>query len=179
MSKILLLIHSGYELIETLTAVDVLRALDLDLHVCSVDNKTLKSLRDVYIQSDISFSDIHEEDYSCVIIPGGPSAEELKKNKKVIKLVQNFNEKGKLIGAICGAPQILSEAGILINRTATSHPKVKDNIICKEYSEKSVVKDNNIITSRSPGTAMEFAFTLAKELCPETDVNELKKHFLI
>jgi len=178
MNKVLIIIDSGFELIETFSVVDVLRALQIETHICSMNGELIKSFRDVKIKCDIAFSDVNAEDYSCIVFPGGPAADELMKNKHLLSFTKSFYEKGKLVAAICGGPQILSYAEVVADKRATSHPKVKNNICCKEFIDKPVVVDANVITSQSPATALSFAFTIAEALIGKNACEELKKSFL-
>ncbi|MCM1991980.1 DJ-1 family glyoxalase III [Oceanirhabdus seepicola] len=178
MNKVLIIIDSGFELIETLSVVDVLRALHIETHLCSMNDKLVKSFRDVKINCDIVFSDVNSEDYSCIVFPGGPAADELMKNKHLLSFTKSFFEKGKLVAAICGGPQILSYADVVAEKRATSHPKVKNNICCKEYVDEPVVIDDNVITSQSPVTALGFAFAIAESLIGKDACKEVKDNFL-
>ena len=178
MNKVLIIIDSGFELIETLSVVDVLRALHIETHICSMNGEIIKSFRDVKIEADIQFSDINAEEYSCIVFPGGPAADELMKNKHLLSFTKSAYENGKLIAAICGGPQILSSANVVADKRATSHPKVKNNICCKEFIDEPVVVDDNVITSQSPATALSFAFTIAEALIGKTACAEVKINFL-
>lgn len=178
MSRCLMVVHSGFELIETIAVLDVFRALKIETDLCSVEDLSIKSFRDLKVSCDITFDEIKKDSYDCLVFPGGPSADELMKNKKVLKLAEDFYKDDKIIGAICGAPQILSQASILADKRATSHPKLKDMICCREYSTDSVVVDGKVVTSRAPGTALEFAFTLGEFLADKKLLEETKQGFL-
>ena len=98
-------------------------------------------------------------------------ASNLKKDIMVLELIRVMNEQKKITGAICAAPIVLQAAGILEGRVVTSHPSVKDQLTGVKYLENRVVVDGNIITSRSPGTAMEFAMKLVEILFSSNRVN--------
>ncbi len=178
MNKVLIIIDSGFELIETLSVVDVLRALHIETHICSMNGELVKSFRDVKIKCDIVFSDVDAEDYSCIVFPGGPAADELMKNKHLLSFTKSFYDSGKLVAAICGGPQILSYAEVVADKRATSHPNVKKNICCREFVDQPVVVDDNVITSQSPATALNFAFAIAESLVGKEACKEVRENFL-
>jgi 4-methyl-5(b-hydroxyethyl)-thiazole monophosphate biosynthesis len=108
---------------------------------------------------------VDDKDFDLVVLPGGqPGTSNLQNNETVKAIIQNMYRSRKQVAAICAAPTILHSAGILKNTIVTSHPSVKDQLNDIEYSEERVVVDGNIVTSRSLGTALEFAFKLVEIL---------------
>lgn len=117
--------------------------------------------------------------YDGVVIPGGlPGATNLRDDKRVIEIVEGMNDKGKLIGAICAGPIVLEKAGIIKGKNITSYPGFEDQLTDSSYSEKSVVKDGNIITSRGPSLAVDFAIEIVSYLLGEDKAQELKDDIL-
>lgn len=177
MAKALIFIADGYEELEAVTVVDILRRAHIVVDVCSVIKPMATSARNLSINADIHISEADASDYDAVILPGGiPGAHHLNDSKEVFEILKKMNAENKLICAICAAPYVLAEKGFLDGKTATCYPSFKDYI--KNYSEENVVTDGNIITSRGPATAPEFAFTIVAKLKNDKTANEIKKAML-
>lgn len=129
---------------------------------------------------DCLLDQVQDQDFDFVILPGGqPGTDHLRKDARVLKLVRSRNEKKKMIGAICAAPLILRDAGIISGRQLTSHPSVEKELSDGKYNQTRVVVDGNIVTSRGPGTAMEFALKLVELMEGAGKVRELEKAMLV
>lgn len=176
-SRILILLKDGFEEIETLTPLDVLRRLNYEVKLVSMTNSiNVKSSHGVSVQADLIYSD-ELLNSSGVIIPGGmPGATNLREDERVISLVQKFYEENKLVAAICAGPIVLGKAQILKNHKATSYPGFEKELGCLDYVEDKVVVSNNVITSRGPATVFEFAFAIASYL--KLDTSNLLKGML-
>lgn len=165
--KVLMLISDGFEEIEAISVVDILRRCGIKLEICSVtESNTLESCRNVKILADTTINKLKDmpADYMAVILPGGlPNADTLRDNENVISILKMFNEKGLIVAAICAAPKALERAGLLKGKRATSYPGSIDENKCI-YVNEAVVVDGNIITSRGAGSAAQFSFSIAKEL---------------
>ncbi|GAA0068828.1 DJ-1/PfpI family protein [Clostridium sardiniense] len=163
MKKVAVLLADGFEEIEALTVVDVLRRADIHCDMVSINNIEVIGAHNIKVCADILIDDIEEVD--MVVLPGGmPGATNLRDNKKVINLIQNCIKNNKKVAAICAAPIVLSKAEIINGEDVTSYPGFEEDIIGANYKEELVVVSNNIITSRGPATALEFSYTLLKEL---------------
>jgi 4-methyl-5(b-hydroxyethyl)-thiazole monophosphate biosynthesis len=156
MKNVLIPLAPGFEEIETITVVDILRRSGAKVSIAGIVDGIIEGSRGVKIIADESINNINSEKFDLMILHGGqPGTDNLKKDPRVTTLLNEMYSKKKLIGAICAA---------LIKRKRTSHPSVKKILSCDLYKEERVVVDQNIITSRSPGTAMEFAFKLVEIL---------------
>ena len=165
MKNVLIPLAPGFEEIETITVVDILRRSGARVSIAGVVEGVIEGSRGVKLLADESINDINSEKFDLIILHGGqPGTDNLKKSPKVTTLLKEMESKKKIIGAICAAPIILEENGLLRKRKRTSHPSVKETLLGDLYMEDRVVVDHNIITSRSPGTAMEFAFKLVEIL---------------
>jgi len=165
MKNVLIPIAPGFEEIETITVVDILRRSGARVSTAGIVDGVIEGSRGVKIIADESINNINSEKFDLMILHGGqPGTDNLKKDPRITTLLNEMYSKKKLIGAICAAPIILEENGLLRKRKRTSHPSVKEILSCELYKEERVVVDQNIITSRSPGTAMEFAFKLVEIL---------------
>ncbi|MBP5313072.1 MAG: DJ-1/PfpI family protein [Clostridia bacterium] len=166
--SLLVLCCEGFEEIEALTVVDVMRRAGVKVALCSVPgNAVMKGSHDIKVSADKAFGDdeLEGNGYDGVVLPGGlPNAYLLRDDPRVIACVNNFFDKGKLVCAICAAPCVLERAGILKGRRATSYPGMVDKQNCGEYLEDKVVRDGNVITSRGPGTALAFSYEILRAM---------------
>lgn len=179
MTKVVIPLANGFEEIEAFTLVDVLRRAEIDVKTAGLEKKMAKGAHGVVVEADTVLDEIQTHEYDMIVLPGGlPGAEYLAKSEKVQKLLQKFNSNGKKLGAICAAPWALKTAGVLKNKY-TCYPSFEDTIEHDGYTpEQNVIKDENIMTSRGPATAMEFALAIVKELCGEKVYNDVKNGLL-
>lgn len=177
MNKVVILLANGFEEIEALAPLDVLRRLNYDVELVSM-NESLEviSSHGVKFMADTLFNDkLYKSE--TLIIPGGlPGATNLRSDERVIEIVKKFNEENKLLAAICAGPIVLGKAGVLNDKDATCYPGFEESLNCQNYLLDNVVVSKNVITSRGPATAFEFAFAIAKYL--KLDVEDLEKGML-
>ncbi len=145
--------------------VDILRRSGARVTLAGTEPGPLKGSRDVTIVPDALLEETIEKEFDLIVLPGGqPGTTNLGNNQKVLNLVKKASEDRRKIGAICAAPLVLDSVNLLQEKSFTSHPSVENDFQSGRYSQERVVIDGNLITSRSPGTAMEFAFALVEEL---------------
>ena len=165
MKRVLVALAPGFEEIETITVVDILRRAGARVVLAATEEGAIEGSRGVSILPDALIDQIDDNDFDLVVLPGGqPGTTNLLKSDTVKAIIQNMHRSRKQVAAICAAPIILRSAGILKNTVITSHPSVRDQLSDTGYSEERVVVDGNIVTSRSPGTALEFALKLVEIL---------------
>lgn len=165
MKTVLVLLAPGFEEIETITVVDILRRAGAQVTMAGTEQGTLEGSRGIHVLPDDSLDNVLEKDFDMVVLPGGqPGTDNLKKDARVTQLITKMNKLNKNIAAICAAPLVLMNAGIIGNRCITSHPSVQNDLHGVNYKEDRVVVDGHIVTSRSPGTAMEFSLKLVEVL---------------
>lgn len=165
-ARVLVLFAEGFEEIELVTVVDVLRRAGLAVDLASVEGGIVCGSRGLRIESEGRLEGRRAKDYAALVLPGGmKNARRLAADRDAQRLVREAAHDGRLIAAICAAPLALHAAGQLEGRRFTSHPSVRDELPRERYSEERVVLDGRLITSRGPGTAMEFALALVQELC--------------
>lgn len=181
MKKAIILLAEGFEEIEALTCVDVLRRGEVDCRICSISSKEdVKGAHGVVVKAEILLQNINEDEYEAIILPGGmPGAVNLRDNEKVIEIVKKFDRENKIIAAICAAPIVLKKAGIIYNRKVTSYPGFEEELQAYNYSEEIVVQEANLITSRGPATAPYFALKVLENLSGTESVENLKKDMLL
>ncbi len=164
MTKILVPLADGLEEVEAITIIDILRRGGADVVTAGLTAKTIHGSHDILIQADELIENLTIETFEGIVLPGGmPGTLNLKKNKYVLRALQKLNEQGKLIAAICAAPMVLYEAGILYGTTFTMHPGVEDDIPLTPKNEQ-VVEYGNIITGQASGAATFFALRLVEKL---------------
>lgn len=180
MKKVAVLLAEGFEEIEALTVVDVLRRANIQCDMVSINKKDVIGAHNIKVSADILIDEV--KDIDMVVLPGGmPGATNLRDNKKVIRLIQELIKDNKKVGAICAAPIVLAKAGVIEGEDITSYPGFEEELKGANYKEDAVVVSNNIITSRGPATALEFAYTIVKELNPtkEIDVRDGMLYYMI
>jgi len=157
--QILVLLADGFEETEFVVPVDLWRRAGFKVTVASVSGESLvKGAHGVNIQSDIALGKLEPTDFDAVFLPGGGvGVQNLKASAAVENTICSLNDDNKWVLAICAAPLVLSKARILIDRKVTCYPGCEAELVCREFSEERVVVDGNIVTSRGPGTAEEFA----------------------
>ncbi|HUV07784.1 MAG TPA: DJ-1 family glyoxalase III [Spirochaetia bacterium] len=162
---IALLLAEGFEEVEAITPVDFLRRAGVDVRLVGIGGRLIKGAHDVAIQADMSIEDA-PQDVDGVILPGGmPGAENIAGSPEALSLIRRMHRQGKLVAAICAAPAVaLMKAGILEGRKVTCYPGFESRLAGCEFVEDRVVIDGNIVTSRGPGTAAEFALALIEIL---------------
>jgi protein deglycase len=165
MKTVLVPIAPGFEEIETITVVDILRRAGARVTLAGTEEAPLKGSRGVLVLPDDSLDNIMDKDFDLIVLPGGQAGtDNLRKDVRVIQLLKKMDGLNKNIAAICAAPLVLKDAEILENRYITSHPSVQNDLQGISYKEDRVVVDGHIVTSQSPGSAMEFSLKLVEIL---------------
>ena len=167
MKKVLIPLAQGFEELEAITVIDLLRRAKIEVISASLDGELVKASRGTVVQADTDLDNALKSDYDMIVLPGGlPGADHLRDDERIIKALRQQNQNGKAIAAICAAPKVLAHADLIEGRNITSFPGAMSSTDLKEaiYQEQAVVVDGNLITSRGPGTAMDFALTLIEYL---------------
>jgi len=167
MSRVLVPIAEGSEELEAITIVDILRRADIEVVIAGLTDEPVLMSRQTVILPDASIDEALEETFDMVVLPGGlPGADNLDKDQRIHDVVEKLNNGGKFVAAICAAPKILAGAGLLDGKKATSYPGFLelDNRPEVKSTGSPLEQDGNIITSRGPGTALDFALKLVEVL---------------
>lgn len=162
MIRVNVLLADGFEEIEALTVVDLLRRAQIYVGIVSTgDDYQVRGAHGISVQTEDLFDEVDFAETDAIVLPGGmPGTTNLKKHEGVRKVVTEFAENGKVIGAICAAPTVLSDLGVLKGKRITCYPTVESEIQGAVIVKAPVVTDRNIITSRGVGTAIDFALEL-------------------
>jgi len=165
MKSVLVLFAAGSEELETVTVVDILRRGGLSVTLAGLEAGALRGSRGIVLMPDTTLDDALKHDYDMVVLPGGqPGTDNLKADARVLKLIRKMSQQGKYVTAICAAPSVLASAGLLGGKQATCFPGALDAFPQVMLRASAVVEDGKLITSRGPGTAMDFALTLVERL---------------
>ena len=181
MKTIFVFLAEGFEEIEALTPVDVLRRAGLPVQTVSVmDEQVVAGAHGVPVLADKMFAEINPEDAEMILLPGGlPGATNLDAHEGLSRMILDFAAAEKPLAAICAAPLVLGNRGLLQGKKATCYPGFETYLQGAEYTAALVEKDGNIITGKGPGAAMEFAFAIVEKYCGIEKVNELKQGMMI
>lgn len=176
---VVIILAHGFEEIEALSSADVLRRAEINVTLAGLDDEFITGSRGITVKTDRVFDD--STLFDAVILPGGlPGAENLASSEKVKAYLRKMNAEKKLICAICASPAlVLAPAGILDGKKATCYPGFEDKFPeDAEPVEDKVVQDGNIITSRGPATALEFALKITENLAGEDKADAVAQGML-
>lgn len=179
MKRILIPLAPGFEEIEALAVVDILRRAGVEVIMAGTVGGPIEGRNKIRVLADVSLDSVKGQDFDMVVLPGGAiGTENLKKDTRIKEIVERLYKKGRFVTAICAAPTVLSAIGITAGKTVTSHPSVRNILQKEKVSNDRVVMDGNLITSQGPGTAIEFAFKLVEVLVGKEKVGEVNKSVL-
>jgi 4-methyl-5(b-hydroxyethyl)-thiazole monophosphate biosynthesis len=165
MKSVLVPLAQGCEEIEAVTVIDILRRAGVEVVSAGLDAHSVRASRGVVLIPDTTLDEALKRDYDMVVLPGGqPGTNNLKADARIISLVQRMAQQGKQVAAICAAPAVLAQANLLDGKRATAYPATLDAFPNVQQQAAAVVADGNLITSRGPGTAMDFALALVERL---------------
>jgi len=174
MSKhVLCVITDGFEEIETITPVDLLRRAEVQVLIAALQPGPVTGRSGIRLVPDVALEEVTPEAFDLLLIPGGPGVKELRADGRVAALAKEFHEAGKKIAAICAAPLILQDAGLLDGRRFTSHSSTWEEL--PDAEDDRVIEDGQLITSRGAGTALDFGFALVEYLAGEAAVDEVSE----
>ncbi len=179
MAKVCVPLANGFEEIEAISLIDVLRRGGIEVVVAGVGGDVIFGAHSLRVVPDTKIELVSADEFDLVVLPGGlPGAINLAKDEYVQKLLKDMDEKGKYVGAICAAPYALKEAGVLKDKY-TAYPGWEGNIKKEGYvSDAKVVEDKNVLTSKGPGTAICFGLEIVKKFKGEEVYNQLKEGLL-
>lgn len=162
MATALVILAEGFEEIEAVTIIDVLRRAEISVTTASLAGKHVRGSHEISIESDTLLDSVNVEHFDALVLPGGPAAKTLREEPRVLDVVRRATAGGKLVAAVCAAPTVLEAAGVLQGKRATVFPGLQ--LPSAQQVEERVVEDGNIVTSRGPGTTMAFALKLVERL---------------
>lgn len=167
------LLAEGFEEIEALTTVDILRRANLEVEMVGVTGDTITGSHNISIKSDVALEDISNI-YDAIVLPGGmPGTKKLKKSSLVCQLIQNAVKQRKIVAAICAAPSILGEMQLLKNKCAVCYPGFESTLIESKVKNQLVVQDDIFITGKGPGATIPFALKIVENLTSKQVANSI------
>lgn len=171
----------GFEEIEAVTILDVLRRGNIPVMAVSMEKeKIVRGAHGISVEADLFFDEADYAGCRMFVLPGGmPGTKNLLKNEKLMGKIKEFNRQGKYLAAICAAPMVFGEAEILTGKNATIYPGMEAYLTNAKPSADHVVTDGNLITSRGPGTAMEFALAMVEILSGGGVAEKLRKDLVL
>ncbi|MBK7541780.1 MAG: DJ-1/PfpI family protein [Candidatus Competibacteraceae bacterium] len=166
MATVLIPLAQGCEELEAVTLIDLLRRAGVTVVVAGLEQGAVTASRGVVLLPEVTLDAVLDRDFDLVVLPGGlGGAQRLEADQRIATLLRRQAEQGRYIGAICAAPKVLASAGLLNYREATAYPGILDGQSEIRLSSAAVVRDGTFLTSRGPGTAMDFALVLIELLC--------------
>ena len=176
MLKVLIPLAQGCEELEAVTIIDLLRRAEINVTTAGLDSHPVTASRGTVLVPDNDLDTALKDDYDMVVLPGGlPGADHLDNDERIKTILIKMANSEKFTAAICAAPKVLANAGLLDNKKATSYPGFLDDTNNIDISNDAVVIDGKVITSRGPGTAMDFALTLIESLMGKAKRDEVEQ----
>lgn len=180
MSKVLIPLADGFEEIEALAVVDILRRAGIEVVTAGLYDGPVRSSRNIRVLPDALIDSVTASDFDMLVLPGGqPGTDNLNADPRIYSLLKELDSNGKLIGAICAAPSILASAGLLGGKRATSYPTYSGRLNGADYENKPVVHDGNIVTSQGAGTAISFGLKIVELLAGHKKSGEVAAAMLV
>ncbi len=177
MSKIAVLFANGFEEVEGITPVDFLRRAGIDVTVVGIGGSRIRGGHSLSLEVDTTIDQLEADQFDGVVVPGGmPGAENIANSETALRFISGIHEKGGLVAALCAAPAVVLEPlGVLKGRRATCYPGFESRFRDATFSEERVVEDGNVLTSRGPGTAAEFALAIIRILVNGKTADDLRR----
>jgi len=183
MKRVVVPLAHGFEEIETVTVVDILRRAGISVIMAGIEAGSppgaVEGRTGIKLVPDLAIDGVKASDFDMIVLPGGAKGTQtLQKDLRVAQLLRSLQEGNGYIAAICAAPTVLAAHGMIAGRKVTSHPSVRDQLPGALYDEERVVIDGKLVTSRGPGTAMEFAMALVEILAGRQKAEEVNQGVL-
>ena len=173
--SVLVLLADGFEEIEAVAPIDVLKRLGIDVTVAGLEKETVRGSHNIYIKADVKLSSVLVEDFDAIFLPGGmPGSENLRNSEAALEAIRKMDAKGGIVSAICAAPIALGKAGVIKGKKVTAYPGYNEKLEGATYTGNRSERDGNIVTGKGAGAAFDFAVELAVALGkPRGDVKKL------
>jgi len=175
--RVMVPLANGFEEIEALTIVDVLRRAGIEVETVGIVGSVIQGAHGVKVMTDKRLMEVRADQYDAIVLPGGSGYKNLARSSILMKMLKEFNARNKVIGAICAAPAILAKEGLLDDKRATIYPGMEKQLSYPRGNR--VVVDGNIVTSQAPGTAMELSLALVKKLLGDKAMQKLKRELVV
>jgi len=175
MPTVLVPLAQGCEEIEAVTIIDILRRAKISVVSAGLDSEPVRASRGTVLIPDTILDEALKQEFDMVVLPGGqPGTNNLNADTRILALLQKMSRQDKYVAAICAAPSVLASAGLLEGKRATCFPGVLNGFPNVMQQTTATVEDGKLITSRGPGTAMDFALTLVERLAGKAKWQEVE-----
>jgi 4-methyl-5(b-hydroxyethyl)-thiazole monophosphate biosynthesis len=177
MASVLIPLAQGCEELEAVTVIDLMRRANIEVITAGLDDQPVKGARSTVLIPDTQIGKVADRKFDMIVLPGGlAGAENLDSDPRIHELLKRMSKEGKYVAAICAAPKVLATAGLLEHKKATSFPGVLEKLALPltELTTRAVQIDGTLITSRGPGTAMDFALKLIEVLLGQKARDEVE-----
>ncbi len=181
MARVLIPLADGCEELEAVTLIDLLRRAGVEVITAGLGEGPIRASRGVMLVPDHPLDEVLDDDFDMIVLPGGlPGADHLDADPRIHAVLRRMAEQDKYTAAICAAPKVLLNAGLLDGRRVTAYPGVIEGRLSagSQLVDDAVVTDGRVVTSRGPGTAMDFALTLIERLLGVDKRQEVEKPLL-
>lgn len=172
---IYVLLAEGFEEIEALEPVDIMRRAGLEVATVGIAGKTVRGSHGIAVNADMELDGVEPEKMDALVLPGGPGHELLDASNEVHYLINTAHANGKYIAAICAAPSVIGKKGLLRDKNAVCFPGYEDYLYGARISGEKAVVDGKFITARGAGAAAEFGFAIVTELCGAEAAQKLRR----
>ena len=181
--KILVPLADGFEEIDAVAIIDVLRRAELDVVTASLEPGAVEGAHKIRVEPDAWIAEVDLDGVDAVVLPGGmPGTRALMADERVLGLVQRLAAAGRVTAAVCAAPLVLAEAGVISGKEITSHPAVREELGASDgevLEAPRVIESGGVITSQGPGTSIEFALALVARLASPEVAERLREAMLV
>ena len=165
MKRVLVPLAEGFEELEAVTIIDILRRAGIEVVAAALAGNPVDGSHGIALKADALLDDVSGQAFDMIVLPGGmPGASRLRDDPRIGSIVRRLHDGGAWVAAICAAPMALASAGVLKGRRATCYPGFLDDAADLTLVDMPVVVDGRVITSRGPGTALDFALELVAQL---------------
>lgn len=180
MKKVNVYLAEGFEEIEAITVIDVLRRAGIDVTTISISSREVKGAHNISVIADKTYDEADHMAVDMLVLPGGmPGTTNLGNHEGLAGIIKEFYHNEKYIGAICAAPSILGKMNLLESSMATCYPGFEKDLQGAIHSDDLVIRHKNIITSKGPGTAMLFALDLVDVLVGSEIAEDLMEAMIV
>lgn len=170
-----ILLVDGFEEIEALTPLDILRRCEVPVKTVGVFGKKVTGSHNITVEADILIDEVDRSDMELLMLPGGPGYPNYDKSEEVSALISYANDNGIYISAICAAPSVIGKRGLLAGKKATCFPGFEEFLIDAQVVSDKAVIDGKFITGKGAGAASDFGFLMAETLAGKETAEKIKK----
>jgi len=179
MKRVLVLLAPGFEELEAVTVIDILRRAGVEVVVAGTTTGPIVGGHRIPLVPDTTLPAAGQDAFDMIVLPGGgEGTANLRRDSRVASVIRRHVDQGRYVAAICAAPAVLADMGLLARKRVTSYPAFQSELPGSVYSSERVVIDDRIVTSRSPGTALEFALTLVELLVGQDERRRIETQIL-